>query len=270
MSIDERFTVQSRLLCPELTPSQVVQTIPISPGAVGCVPKIYNPEIPLCRQLRLCGWCGKELMPKIPQEARKRFCDKSCSAKWRMRQPAVIAVVHSLEVAAIRGRKKSEWFKAGGPMVEKELKRIAALNPMSDPLTRMKVSLTLKNMKHKPSVRGGNGKGPTVAQLFMASLLGPSWILEYAVSLGRRIPNYPTCYKIDLANPVLKIGIEVDGYSHHSRKKEDQKKDVMLASLGWKVLRFWNKDILNWRDTGMLKDTYISMILEQQGIHLLA
>ena len=106
-------------------------------------------------------------------------------------------------------------------------------------------------MNHKPSVRGGNGSGATVAQQTLKDALGPEWVMEFALSLGRRTPGWPTCYKIDLANLRLQVAIEVDGFSHVAmvRKEQDRKKTEKLISLGWKVLRFTNKAILNWQRT---------------------
>jgi len=149
-----------------------------------------------------------------------------------------------------------------------EIERVRALNPMESLETRRKVSSILKAMKHEPSERGGNGHGLTVPQKILMDALGENWIAEYALSLGKKTPGYPTCYKVDLANPGLKVAIEVDGASHHSRKAQDEKKDQKLASLGWKVLRFWNKEILSWKDSDRKMETSISMILEQHGIHL--
>src|SRR5258706_1676888 len=267
MSIDGKS--KARFVCSsELKPSSIVQTIPISPSAVGCVPKIYNLAMPLWKQERLCGWCGKIVKPRMWQEARRRFCDKSCSANWRMRQPVILSKVHNPQVAAKRGKKKSAWYRSGSPKALKELERIRNLNPMSDPNVRQEVCRILKAVKHKPSVRGGNGHGATLPQRIMHKILGSKWNMEYPLSLGKRIPGYPTHYKLDLANPEKKIAIEVDGFSHRSRKKIDQKKDAKLASFGWKVLRFWNRDILTWNDTGMPRDTYISMTLAQHGILL--
>ncbi|MHB8916073.1 MAG: endonuclease domain-containing protein [Thiobacillus sp.] len=182
-----------------------------------------------------------------------------------MSQPEHLAKMHNPEVAARRGRSKSEWYKT--PAAAKELERIRNLNPMSSMETREKVSRTLKAMKHKPSERGGNGNGLTVPQQILKDALSLNWTAEYALSLGKRQAGYPTCYKLDLACPQLKIAIEVDGASHHSRKEQDKKKDAKLASLGWTVLRFWNKDILSWKNTGMKPESYISMILAQHNIH---
>ena len=124
--------------------------------------------------------------------------------------------------------------------------RMKTNNPMKRAEVREKVSTTLRIMNWKPKVRGGNGKGPTPAQLLLASSLG--WDMEYVVCTGhyRDGSGYPTNYKIDIANPTLKIAIEVDGFSHGTikRKMQDMKKEEFLTGLGWKVLRFKNKEIL--------------------------
>jgi very-short-patch-repair endonuclease len=90
----------------------------------------------------------------------------------------------------------------------------------------------------------------------------------FSVSLGRLTHGYPSHYKIDIAEPKQKIAIEVDGNSHHSRKALDTKKDAKLRSLGWIVLRFWNRDILTWNAGEPPTGASISTILAQHGIHL--
>jgi hypothetical protein len=93
--------------------------------------------------------------------------------------------------------------------------------------------------------RGGNGK-LTAPQKLLSKVLGPEWEVEYAISLGTKQPGYPTCYKVDLGNPKLKIAIECDGNGHKgkTRKLKDSKKDTKLAELGWQTYRIWNKTIL--------------------------
>ena len=83
-------------------------------------------------------------------------------------------------------------------------------------------------------------------QRMLLDLLGPTWLPEYTVSLGKRLKGYPTHYKLDLAWPERRIAVEVDGYSHVAlvRRRQDQKKDEKLAALGWLVLRFTNKEVL--------------------------
>jgi hypothetical protein len=139
---------------------------------------------------------------------------------------------------------------------------------MKDAATRRKVSLKLRQMNHKPSVRGGNGKGMTKPQSLLLAALSSGWVPEFSLSLGKKTPGFPTCYKMDLANPAMKIAIEVDGASHRSRKDQDQKKDAKLASLGWTVLRLWNKDILSWSSSETLMETSISTTLGLHGIRL--
>jgi len=249
--------------------SYPVPTIPYSQSADGRQHNACNLVIEHWSQERPCVWCGRVFSPKYPAQLRGRFCGRSCSAKWRMRQPEILAKVHSPEVAAKRGERRSAWLQSGDPKAKAEIERITALNPTSQPEVREKISRRLKAMQHAPSVRGGNGTGLTEPQAFMLAVLGSGWIPEYALSLGRRTPGYPTHYKLDLALPHHAIAIEVDGLSHHSRRDQDLKKDEKLASLGWIVLRFWNRDILTWRDLGMPTGSSISMTLAEHGIQVL-
>jgi hypothetical protein len=99
-------------------------------------------------------------------------------------------------------------------------------------------------MQWKPPIQGGNGRGPTVPQLLMASTLG--WDMELAVCTGmKRGSGFPTCYKLDVANRDLKIGIEVNGEGHQALKIQevDRKKKEFLESKGWIVLSFTNRQI---------------------------
>jgi len=221
-------------------------------------------------QPKPCEWCGEPFAKKSATAHRKaRFCNRSCSAKWRMRQPEHLAKVHNPTVAAKRGAKRAEWFRSRSPEAQAQLERIRNLRPMLNPESRAKVSRRLKEIGHKPSVRGGNGQGPTVPQSMLLAMLDDSWQAELAVSLGPREPGYPTHYKLDLGNAAMKVGIELDGHSHHSRKALDRKKDNKLASLGWTVLRFWNHQILDWIAAGAPTGDCISTTLESHGIRLI-
>jgi hypothetical protein len=109
--------------------------------------------------------------------------------------------------------------------------------------TRAKVATTLRAMQWKPKQQGGNGRPLPIPQILLAAALG--WDTEVAVPTRQlRDSGYPTCYKIDIANADLHVGIEVDGPSHYSRRSLDQKKDEMLALLGWTILRFSNKAVM--------------------------
>ncbi len=112
---------------------------------------------------------------------------------------------------------------------------------------RRKVQATLTAMGHAPKIRGGNGRGPTQPQKMLAEALG--WQIEYVVKTHQPKINplhVPTSYKLDIANPERMIAIEVDGLSHGalSRQAQDRKKEQVLAGLGWTVLRFTNREVM--------------------------
>lgn len=246
------------------------RTIPGSPNVDGSGRRISDPATDPSLYPRLCAWCGVEFVPKTRRTAAlppQRFCDRSCSAKWRMSQPEYVAKVHTPEVRAKRGKAKRAWFAAGSPQALAQVERIRRLNPTNDPEVRAKISRTLKAMNHGPSVRGGNGTGLTEPERRMLDALGSNWQAGYAISLGRRKQGYPSNYKVDLAWVDRRLAIEADGFSHCSRRALDEKKDAMLGSLGWTVLRFSNQEILDWIDGGMPKGASISTTLEQHGIH---
>ena len=93
--------------------------------------------------------------------------------------------------------------------------------------------------------RGGNGE-LTVPQIRLAAVLG--WIPEFTIltkPVQGRFPSLPKCYKVDVAQPVLRIAVEVDGASHRTRKWKflDRRKTEILSALGWSVLRFTNERV---------------------------
>jgi very-short-patch-repair endonuclease len=133
---------------------------------------------------------------------------------------------------------------------EKGRKRKKEHNPMSRMEVREKVSTKLKEIGHKPPKRGGNGTGMTKPQKILFEELKKHnvyTIPELPIKTHQKVGSgYPTCYKVDLGFEESKIGIEVDGHSHNliERQKQDIKKDMFLESLGWKILRFKNEEIL--------------------------
>ena len=107
---------------------------------------------------------------------------------------------------------------------------------------RLKAKQSLKGWK--PKIRGGNGK-LTVPQVLLAAALG--WQVEFPVKTGMTpAQGWPWVYKLDIANPTLKIAVEVDGKGHATElgRVQDQKKDGFLKQRGWTVLRFWNSQVL--------------------------
>lgn len=127
--------------------------------------------------------------------------------------------------------------------------RMKKRNPMRLEENRIKVSETMKAKGHMPTVQGGNGKKIPEAERVLIETFTPiGFSGQCAVPTGMpRDSGYPTCYKIDCGNPLLKVGIEADGKSHNSpvRRAMDEKKDAFLTERGWKIYRFKNDEIIS-------------------------
>jgi very-short-patch-repair endonuclease len=58
----------------------------------------------------------------------------------------------------------------------------------------------------------------------------------------RRQHPVPPCI-VDFACPAARLVVEVDG-GQHAGSRGDARRDAFLIGQGWKVLRFWNNDVL--------------------------
>jgi very-short-patch-repair endonuclease len=63
-------------------------------------------------------------------------------------------------------------------------------------------------------------------------------------------------YIVDFVALDLKLIIEVDGGQHQEQKVYDEKRTLLLESLGFKVLRFWNSEVFENLD-GVLQAIYL-------------
>lgn len=182
-----------------------------------------------------CCECGGEFEATGYRRAQflkggRTYCGTGCSNAYRARV--------SSETMAATNRKY-----ASARMTER--------NPMHREEVRQKVSDSLQRIGHHPKQRGGNGRGPTEAETKLLEMLGPlGFTGQTVVPTGHR-SFYPSHYKIDCGNPVLRIGVEADGPSHslRSRRGQDEKKDAFLAGKGWRVFRFTNRVILETPET---------------------
>ncbi len=52
-------------------------------------------------------------------------------------------------------------------------------------------------------------------------------------------------YILDFYTPELKLGIEIDGDSHAERIEYDNERTEYLKSLGIKIIRYTNRDVMN-------------------------
>ena len=132
---------------------------------------------------------------------------------------------------------------------KKSSERMSKNNPMWIPGIKEKSIATNKALGTKPKVRGGNGQEMPIPQRVLLTALGEGWYAEHVVPTRELKINkkYPTCYKIDIANPKIMLGIEVDGESHNAlvRQTQDKKKTELLNSLGWTIIRFKNKEVMS-------------------------
>jgi very-short-patch-repair endonuclease len=51
-------------------------------------------------------------------------------------------------------------------------------------------------------------------------------------------------YIPDFSSPRAKLIIELDGSHHLEQEEHDQERTTYLESLGYKVIRFWNNDVM--------------------------
>ena len=52
-------------------------------------------------------------------------------------------------------------------------------------------------------------------------------------------------YIADFCAPRKKLIIELDGSQHLDQEEYDEERTAYFESMGYKVLRFWNKDVMN-------------------------
>jgi very-short-patch-repair endonuclease len=64
----------------------------------------------------------------------------------------------------------------------------------------------------------------------------PGWKFRRQHPVGR--------YVIDLACPQRKLAIELDGGQHAERTEEDERRSRVIAEQGYRVIRFWNHDVV--------------------------
>jgi len=124
-------------------------------------------------------------------------------------------------------------------------------NPTHRPDVLAKMSASLRGRTFL--ARGGNGK-LTRQQVALATALGwgPSspgeWTPELSIPTGPVVGKFeslPPAYKVDIGNQSLMLAVEVDGKTHLTKKWRflDRRKESVLSALGWKVLRFWNREV---------------------------
>jgi very-short-patch-repair endonuclease len=82
----------------------------------------------------------------------------------------------------------------------------------------------------------------TPAELKLWNAVRAGRLME--LKFRRQVPI--TGYIVDFACPAMKLIVELDGSQHGSEPNlvKDKTRTETLQSLGWKVLRFWNDDVI--------------------------
>jgi endogenous inhibitor of DNA gyrase (YacG/DUF329 family) len=172
--------------------------------------------------VNVCANCGKTF--EQPAYKNRSFCSKKCASLGRWKDPEL--------------RAKYMSARSSKTPLQREVAslRLKAMN--KDREFRAK-SDAARRGKGFVGERGGNGT-LTPQQIALAEATG--YETEYPVPTGN--PRW-RCALMDLANPALKLAVEVDGLSHSSRAQQnrDRIKERMLHALGWVVLRFTNEEI---------------------------
>jgi len=205
-----------------------------------------------------CKFCGKLFYP-MPWKLRVRgdrvFCSRSCAQKdlWATR-PDI------REGASARMRKmsagKEPWNK--GKAWSAEVKEKLRASWTGDGSRK-------ENFK---KIRGGNGS-VSATEALVRKILTRRFLWNFAIATGSpRGEGYPTCYKLDFADPEKKLVVEVDGASHNSieRKDADAKKTAWLSERGWKVLRVSNAQVLSMCGISKLTELPTSLPTERSFI----
>jgi len=178
-----------------------------------------------------CNFCNKQLIwDEINRNQRSSYyrykrvnCSSECAQKYK-------CYISSITLTKTNKKYASERMKKNNPsFLEETLRKVRE--------TKIKNN----NLRKAPVKQGGNGREIPFPVKMLSEKI--NYQTNYIVKTGVRC-YYPTHYKLELANPNLKIAIEIDGNSHYSRKEESEKKKNYLENLGWKVIRFKNIDIL--------------------------
>lgn len=200
-----------------------------------------------------CAFCGEnKLMGR-----QRRFCSVSCQQKAHS--------LYMLDHSTVYSSMMLERHAKDSSLRESASLRMRDKNPMRMLGVIAKVMETKQRNGFVPlKKRGGNGCDMPVPQRVLLEALGDGWIAEFVVLTSRPKNNpsrLPNCYKIDVAHPMMKLAIEVDGYSHSVKTKDrDAKKDRFLREKGWLVLRLRNERILSDLDSALMEIALMSSI----------
>jgi len=215
--------------------------------------------------LKICEFCGKTFeVPNNKHGQRKRFCNTSCSAKWRNKTfgPNLISEETKKKNAEIlSARWKNPEFR------KKKTEYMKEHNPVYIPGVIEKSNRTKLQRGNLPNnFKYGNGEMSHYESLVYDDLINNGFYYNYAINTKLARDTFPERhyaknYKPDFTNTLKKLCIEIDGANHNSNKiKElDKKKDECLQFLGFTIIRFTHEQI----DKGEFKE-WLNLFLNEQ------
>ncbi len=197
--------------------------------------------------MKICEWCGDPFYTVVKK---RRFCNPSCSARWRMNttdfvEKNILSIPHER-----RSEISKKMHKDHPEITQAFVERMKKISPQKRKEAGEKCKAYWKKYGHplsKTQPRGGNGAPLPASQRILFAALGEEWKIEYVIPTKQpRHLGYPTCYKVDLALPLKRVWIELDGWKHNIPEQQikDKKKEDLLTKLGWRGLRFKNQEVM--------------------------
>lgn len=200
---------------------------------------------------KICEYCGNyfETSDSVHGK-RKRFCNTSCSAKWRVSKIGMPEITEEMKKNAadtLRNRwkdpefrrKKTQWMKDHNPVY-------------IDGVVEKAHQTRLKNGSYTNNFKYGNGKVSEYELKVMQMLKDCGFYYNYAISTKLARDAFPqehfaVNYKPDFVNLVDRLCIEIDGNNHENSKQQDtdKKKERCLKFLGFTTIRFTHEQVDN-------------------------
>lgn len=200
--------------------------------------------------MKKCEYCGA-LLPEDKVKKGRRFCNNSCSAKWRVSKIGVpkmtkeqIENLREINRIAMKNRWLDDSFR------ENNRKRMTENNPVHmEGVKEKAIATRMKNNSYTNNFNNcGNGKISEAERVAGTVLfeLGFEYNKVFGTKTLRDLyhdENYPKNYKPDFFNGDFII--EIDGDSHKYTKDIDDKKERFFEHLGIKTFRFTNDFVMN-------------------------
>lgn len=193
-----------------------------------------------------CEVCGTAITKPPSCSTRdwpkRRFCSVACKAKSQ--KGKVWGRPYGQERATDRPRKFPIYCRICGALTKHSGRRAQNMMHCGSP-SCADASRLLKNAKisqgHFRAAAEGRkppGKWHGMRESKEELLLDPwficrGWATQFGVTTGRS----PRWFRLDFAEPALRLYIELDGDSHRKRRDRDARRDAIMTDLGWKGMR---------------------------------